>query len=305
MNTTVDEPISKPGGSFDPVALARATMRFLPMGPLRVALERIANIEPDVRNVDEFGMDASYVDDVAPLMNFFFEHYFRVETTGLENIPANGPVILVANHAGALPWDAVMLIYALRSKIEGARSLRPLLEDLLFYFPYLGTLMNRLGAVRACNENAERLLRQEASILVFPEGAKGTKKLYRDRYKIQRFGRGGVIRLAMSTGAPIIPVALVGSEETHPMIGKLSLLAQPLGLPYIPITPTFPWLGPLGLIPLPVRWRIRVGTPIVFSQNQGGKAMDRMTMKRVNEDLRASVQAMVDEELQGREGFFS
>ena len=291
--------------TFDPVGLAKATMRFLPTGPLRVALERLTSIEPDVREVDDFGMDESYVDDVAPLMNFFFEQYFRVDMSGGENIPTEGPVILVANHAGALPWDAILLIYALRNKISGSRALRPLLEDLLFYFPYLGTFMNRLGAVRACHENAERLLRKGSSILVFPEGAKGTNKLYRERYKIQRFGRGGVIRLALATGAPIIPVALVGSEEANPMLGKLSLLARPLGLPYIPITPTFPWLGPLGLIPLPVRWRIRIGEPVLLPEAKGEKGLDRVSMKRINDKLRNSVQSMVDEALEDRDGFFS
>jgi 1-acyl-sn-glycerol-3-phosphate acyltransferase len=210
----------------------------------------------------------------------------------------------VANHAGALPWDAVLLIHALGSHAANPRTLRPLLEDLLFYFPYLGTLMNRLGAVRACTENAERLLSQDASILVFPEGAKGTNKLYRDRYQMQRFGRGGTIRLALKTGAPIIPVAIVGSEETHPMFGKLSLLAQPLGIPYIPITPTFPWLGPLGLVPLPVRWGIHVGAPLTLPEQDGDSPMDRMTLKRINEDLRASIQTMVNEALEKRDGIF-
>ena len=179
--------------------------------------------------------------------------------------------------------------------------MRPLVEDFVFHFPYLGTLINRLGGVRACQENAQRLLDDDQLVAVFPEGIKGIGKLYRDRYKLQRFGRGGFIKLALRTRAPIVPVAIVGAEETHPMLTKVTWFAKSVGVPYVPITPTFPLLGPLGLLPLPSKWYVRFGEPLDLPAEHGPEAApDRILVNRLAETVRARIQTMIDETLEHR-----
>lgn len=295
---------SPQGPSEGLAAQLRALERLLPAGPLRVVLDRISKHDIAIREVDEFGMDPTFLADVAPLLDFAFERWFRARTDGLENIPTAGPAILAANHAGLLPWDAVMLAHTVRRATSGARAARPLIEDFHFYFPFLGTLLNRLGAVRACRENAERLLAAGETVAVFPEGVKGIGKVWKDRYRVQRFGRGGSVRLALATGAPLIPVAIVGPEETHPMMFRVSALARPLGLPFVPVTPTFPLLGPLGLLPLPVRWHIRFGPPLDTASVAGENAPERVRVRRLNDALRGCVQGMVNDLLEQREGIF-
>jgi 1-acyl-sn-glycerol-3-phosphate acyltransferase len=174
-------------------------------------------------------------------------------------------------------------------------------EDFVFHFPFLGVALNRIGCVRACQENAERLLHNEQLVAVFPEGIKGIGKLYRHRYQLQRFGRGGFIRLAIKTNTPIIPTAVIGAEEVHPMLTKITWLAKYMGIPYIPITPTFPWFGPLGALPLPTKWTIRFGEPLDFAGLYGTDAdHDRILVSRLSEQVRSNIQSMVDETLIGR-----
>jgi 1-acyl-sn-glycerol-3-phosphate acyltransferase len=175
-----------------------------------------------------------------------------VVVEGAEHLPAHGRALLVANHGGALPWDALVLMAALA---RAGRAVRPLVEDGVMTAPFLGTFLNRMGCVRASQENATRLLGRGEPCLVFPEGMLGLTK---------RFGRGGFVRLAVRTETPLLPVAVVGAEETAPLLGRIEALSGLLGdvLPHLPITPTFPFLGPLGLLPLPARWHIRVGEPI-------------------------------------------
>jgi len=181
------------------------------------------------------------------------------------------------------------------------RQVRPLVEDFIFHFPFLGTSLNRIGCVRACPENAERLLRHGQVVAVFPEGIKGIGKLYRHRYQLQRFGRGGFVKLALQTGAPIIPAAIIGSEEIHPMLGRFTWLAKYLGIPYVPLTPTFPWLGALGTVPLPVKWQIRFGEPIDLAGQHGAAAAgDRILVNRLTEQVRSTIQSMVDAALRAR-----
>jgi len=274
---------------------------MLPAGPVRAALERITGSEPDLPEVDKFGMEPAFAGEIRPLLDSLFERWFRVRCEGTERVPAEGPALIVSNHAGLLPWDALMLAHAV-TRAHG-RTVRPLIEDHFFYFPYLGTLMNRLGAVRACPENAERLLREGHAVAVFPEGLQGTGKRYRDRYRIQRFGRGGSIRLALATGAPLIPAAVVGAEETHPILLRLPAPSLSGRLPFVPVTPTFPWLGPLGLLPLPVRWRIHFGEPLSLGEHEGSGRPDRVLVNRLNEELRQTIQGMVDDLNEGRPGF--
>jgi 1-acyl-sn-glycerol-3-phosphate acyltransferase len=245
--------------------------------------------------VDEFGRDPRVAERFQPLLDFLYRSYFRVEVRGMGNIPDEGRALIVANHSGTLPYDAGMIMHAVQRDHPAHRPVRPLVEDFVFHFPWLGTLMNRIGGVRACQENAERLLEQDQLVAVFPEGIKGIGKLFRQRYQLQRFGRGGFIKLALGTDSPIIPAAVVGAEEVHPMLTKVTWLAKAVGIPYIPVTPTFPLLGPLGLVPLPTKWTIVFGEPLYFNAEYGAEAAnDRILVNKLGEQVRHRIQEMID-----------
>ena len=251
--------------------------------------------------VDDFGRDPVFAARIEPVLDFLSDRYFRIQHQGLQNVPATGSAMLVVNHAGALPFDTVMLMHLLKRLHPPRRQLRPLIEDFLFHAPYVGVLLSRLGAVRACPDNGTRLLNDGHLVAVFPEGEKGAAKLYRNRYKLQRFGRGGFIKLALRTGVPIIPVAVVGAEETHPLLGKVTHLAKPVGVPFLPLTPTFPWLGPLGLFPLPAKWRVHFGAPIdLRAEHDADAANDRLLVTRLAAEVRDQVQGLVDQALSAR-----
>jgi 1-acyl-sn-glycerol-3-phosphate acyltransferase len=245
--------------------------------------------------VDEFGRDPSVAARIDPLLDFLYKRYFRVDAEGMGHIPDAGRALIVANHSGTLPYDGAMIMHAVQKDHPAQRPVRPLVEDFVFHFPYLGTLMNRIGGVRACQENAERLLAQDQLVAVFPEGIKGVGKLFAQRYQLQRFGRGGFIKLALATDSPIIPTAVVGAEEIHPMVTKITWLAKSIGIPYIPITPTFPLLGPLGLLPLPTKWYLAFGEPLYFNAEYGSEAAgDRILVNKLAEQVRQRIQEMID-----------
>jgi 1-acyl-sn-glycerol-3-phosphate acyltransferase len=251
--------------------------------------------------VDEFGRDPFVAARVDPLLEFLYKSYFRVETRGLGHIPDEGRALIVANHSGTLPYDAAMIMHAVKQEHRARREVRPLVEDFVYHFPYLGTLMNRIGGVRACPENAERLLTQDQLVAVFPEGIKGIGKLYKERYQLQRFGRGGFVKLALKCDAAIIPTAVVGAEEIHPMVTKVTWLAKSFGIPYIPVTPTFPFLGVAGLVPLPTKWYIAFGEPLYFNAEYGADgANDRILVNKLAEQVRARIQDMLDALLKQR-----
>jgi 1-acyl-sn-glycerol-3-phosphate acyltransferase len=244
--------------------------------------------------IDDFGLDPAYEERIRPISEFLLRRYFRAKIDGIRNIPANGRCLLVSNHSGTLPLDGLMLRTAVRLEHPSARELRWLAEDFLFYLPFAGVFMNRVGAVRACQENAERLLEKELLVAAFPEGVQGIKKLYRERYRLQRFGRGGYIRLALRMQAPLVPCAIVGAEETNPLLYRIEYLASLVGLPYIPVTPTFPILGPLGLLPAPSRWRIRFGEPVSLEGHGPEAADDHVLVGRLSERVRTTIQAMLE-----------
>jgi len=246
--------------------------------------------------VDDFGRDPRTTARWEPLLELLYARWFRVQTTGLEHVPSSGAALLVGNHGGTLPYDSAMIVHAVRRDHPSRRDVRPLIEDAVFHLPWLGPLINRIGGVRADPDNAERLLARGELVAVFPEGVKGMGKLWRDRYRLQRFGRGGFVKLALRSGAPIIPVAVVGAEEALPMLGKVTWFARNVGLPYVPVTPTFPWLGPLGLVPLPSKWHLRFGAPIELGKQYGPEAADdRMLVNRLADTIRAQIQLMVDD----------
>ena len=191
-----------------------------------------------------------------------YRHWFRVRMRGLDQIPATGAALVVANHSGVLPVDAIMLQAGIYDEHPAHRNLRLLGADLVYEIPGLGTLARKSGHTRADPACASALLAAGELVGVFPEGFKGTGKPFRQRYQLQRFGRGGFARTAVHAGVPIIPCAIVGAEEIYPMVGSSPALARLLRLPYFPITPLFPWLGPLGAVPLPSSWIIEFCAPV-------------------------------------------
>ncbi|MCU0681867.1 MAG: acyltransferase family protein [Polyangiaceae bacterium] len=255
-------------------------------------------------HVDEFGFDPKYEARYQPVVDFLYSTYFRVEAEGVGHVPDEGGAVLVANRAGPLPLDGLMLRTCVRRTHPRERALRWLVEDYVAHLPFAGALLTRLGAVRACQENAERLVRRGELIAVFPEGVKGASKLYRDRYKLQRFGRGGFVRLCLRTGTPLIPCAIVGVEEANPLLYRVDGPAKALGLPFLPITPTFPALGPLGLLPAPAKWRIHFGAPVDLGEGGPERANDELFVRRVADEVRATIQAMLDRALTERGGVF-
>jgi len=250
--------------------------------------------------VDEFGLDTVFEDRIKPMFDFLYDKWWRVEAEGIANIPDSGRVLLVANHSGTLPFDGAMIKLAVRNYHPTRREVRPLVENFAYYFPFIGNFMAKTGSVRACQENAVRLLEKDEVVIVFPEGIKGPTKYYKERYRLQRFGRGGFVRLALKTHSPIVPIAVVGSEEIYPIIARLDFIGKILGFPIFPITPTFPWLGPLGLVPLPSKWHIRFGTPIRLDENPPESIDDQILINHISEKIRAQIQDMVYELLKKR-----
>ncbi|HEY1969435.1 MAG TPA: lysophospholipid acyltransferase family protein [Pseudonocardia sp.] len=241
--------------------------------------------------IDEFGFDREFADHIVmPTLRPLYERWFRVETLGMSNVPSTGGALLVANHSGTLPIDAMMTTVALRDHHPAARHLRMLGADLLFRTPLLGSISRKAGHTLACNPDAERLLNSKELVGVWPEGYKGVGKPFKDRYKLQRFGRGGFVSTAMRTGVPIIPCSIVGAEEIYPLIGDLKPIARLFGLPYFPITPTFPLLGPLGAVPLPSKWYIEFGEPIRTDRYSPADAEDPMLVFNVTDQVRETIQ---------------
>ncbi|MEV4551269.1 lysophospholipid acyltransferase family protein [Nonomuraea wenchangensis] len=244
--------------------------------------------------VDEFGYDPELTDKIfLELVRPLYNHWFRVETVELHNVPQEGGALVVANHSGTLPLDALMLQVAMHDDVH--RPLRLLGADLVYQLPLLSHLARKTGHTLACREDADRLLRKGELVGVFPEGFKGVGKPFSERYKLQRFGRGGFVASAIRAGVPILPTAIVGAEEIYPKIGDVKSLARLLGLPYVPITPFFPLLGPLGLVPLPSKWMIEFGEPIRTDHYEPEAADDPMVVFNVTDHVREVIQQMLNE----------
>ena len=255
--------------------------------------------------VDDFGFDVDLTDHVVmPLLRPLYQRWFRVETIGAENVPASGGVLLVANHSGTLPLDALMTCVAAHDDLPTPRHLRMLAADLVFSLPAIGASARKAGHTLACNADAEALLGNGELVGVWPEGFKGIGKDYADRYKLQRFGRGGFVSAALRAGVPILPCSIVGAEEIYPKIGDLSPLARLLGFPYFPVTPTFPLLGPLGVVPLPSKWYIEFGEPIRTEEYDAGAADDPMLVFNLTDQVRETIQQTLYRLLAGRRNAF-
>jgi 1-acyl-sn-glycerol-3-phosphate acyltransferase len=242
-------------------------------------------------SVDEFGFDPELTDTVLlGLARPLYRRWFRVEVRGIENIPDSTGALIVANHSGAIALDALMTQVAVHDEHPKHRHLRMLGADLVFSTPVLGEVARKGGATLASNADAERLLSAGEVVGVWPEGFKGIGKPFSERYKLQRFGRGGFVSAALKTGAPIVPCAIVGAEETYPIIGDMPSVARLLGLPYAPITPTWPLLGLLGLIPLPSKWLIEFGTPLPTHEIGSAAAEDPMMVFDLTDRVRQTIQ---------------
>ncbi len=254
--------------------------------------------------VDEFGFDAEVTERLLfTALRPLAEKWFRVEVRQVENIPGDGGALVVSNHSGTVPLDALVTGLVIHDHAE--RFLRMLGADLVFKLPFVGELARKSGATLASNADAERLLSRGELVGVWPEGFKGIGKPFRERYKLQRFGRGGYVTSALRTGVPIVPCSVVGAEEIYPLVGNIPSLARLLGVPYIPITPLFPWFGALGLVPLPSKWLIEFGEPIATDSYGDGAADDPMLVFTVTDRVRETIQQTLGSLLAERSSAFS
>jgi len=254
--------------------------------------------------MDEWGYNQEVMDRVQPFLMFLYDHYWRVDAAGLENIPDIGRALLVSNHSGQLPFDGMMLGMAILNKHPAKRLIRSLYGIWFRTVPFISSFMTNVGQALAVEENGIRLLEQEHLVAVFPEGIKGITKLYKDRYRLARFGRGGYIRMALKTGAPIIPISIVGAEETYIALAKIPFAERLFGYPLPHITPTWPWLGLFGLIPLPTKWSIDIGEPIPTTHYPPRASENLMLVDQLSNQVRNTIQTMVYRRLAQRKSIF-
>jgi 1-acyl-sn-glycerol-3-phosphate acyltransferase len=253
--------------------------------------------------LDDFGFDQEWTETILPLAKLVYRKYWRVETSGAGNVPRRGAALLVSNHAGVLPFDGAMIKVALlENGID--RHARALISDWFFTLPVLSWLLRRTGQTLGNPRDTHRLLSSGELVLVFPEGVKGSGKLWSERYRLRRFGRGGFVESAIRAQAPIVPISVVGSEELYPMLADIRPLAQLTGFPYCPITPTWPWLGPLGLVPLPSKWRIEFHPPIRTDELPVAAADDPSIVMRYADQVRDTIQAGLVANLMRRRSAF-
>ena len=265
--------------------------------------QRVAGVADFVRRraagdyeVDESGFDPDFHASVLmPVSRAVYRDWFRVQMRGLEHVPAEGPALVVANHSGVLPLDAIMLQSGLYDEHPAHRNLRLLGADLVYAIPGLASLARKSGHTRACPAEAARLLAAGELVGVFPEGFKGIGKPFSERYQLQRFGRNGFAATAIRAGVPIIPCAIVGAEEIYPMIGNAGSLARILGLPYFPVTPLFPWLGPLGAIPLPSNWIIEFCPPVPTGEYAAAGSARPAAVNELGSKVRDIIQQRIDQ----------
>jgi 1-acyl-sn-glycerol-3-phosphate acyltransferase len=268
---------------------------------LRHLRELVPSAEPG-REIDDWGRSQRIFDLVEPLLDFYYRYWFRVEVEGVENVPSDGGALIVSNHSGALPPDAPMIMQALRHEHPQPRPLYMLGEDWFKGYPGVGLLANKIGLVGAHPANAQRLLRDEGRlVLVFPEGQKGSRKLFWQRYRLRRFGRGGFVRTALRAGVPIVPTAVIGAEEAMPIFAHVPLLQRLTGLIYFPINHAFPHFGlAAAAMYLPAKFRIRFLEPIDLSRYSPEDAEDIALVGRLSERIRLRIQEELDDLLLAR-----
>jgi 1-acyl-sn-glycerol-3-phosphate acyltransferase len=254
--------------------------------------------------VDDFGFDPQWTESFLSVFHSLYRDYWRVETTGVEHVPATGRALLVANHAGVLPWDGTMIKTAVFAEHPHPRHVRALVASQFMTMPVMSWFLRRTGQAVGHPDDTRRLLERDELVLVFPEGTRGTGKNFKDRYRLRRFGRGGFVATAIRAQAPIIPVSVVGSEEIYPMLADLAPVARFLGLPYFPVTPFWPWLGPFGMIPLPSKWRIQFHPPVDVAELPIQAAEDQHLVMAMADEVRDTIQGGIYDNLKLRRGVF-
>jgi 1-acyl-sn-glycerol-3-phosphate acyltransferase len=266
-------------------------------------LRRLVPAAEPGREVDDWGRSQRVFDLVEPLLDFYYRHWFRVEVEGIENVPAEGGALIVSNHSGALPPDAPMIIQAIKLEHPAPRPVYMLGEHWFKGYPGVSMLTTKMGLVAAHPANAQRLLRDEQRLaLVFPEGQKATRKLFWQRYRLRRFGRGGFVRTAMRAGVPIVPVALIGGEEAMPIFAHVPLLQRLTGLIYFPVNHAFPQFGlAAAFMYLPAKFKIRFLEPVDMSRYGPEDAEDVALVQRLSERIRTHIQEELDDLLLARE----
>jgi 1-acyl-sn-glycerol-3-phosphate acyltransferase len=264
--------------------------------------ERIAGIPTTLNEFgfDAYGMNPAWLASQSLPSALAYKYYFRAEAIDIDRVPA-GPVLLVANHAGQLPFDGMMLGMAMLLEADPPRLPRPMAEYWVSQLPFVSVAAARGGSLVGTPENCLSMLNAGECVMVFPEGVRGMNKLYSQRYRLQRFGTG-FLRLALQSKAPIVPVSIVGSEDQQPGLANLKRLGGLLGMPALPITPTFPLLGPLGLLPMPVKYRIYFGEPLRF---EGDASEDDAHIEEQVDVVRAAIHAGLERGLRERKGIFS
>jgi 1-acyl-sn-glycerol-3-phosphate acyltransferase len=306
-------PTSRSGLSSESPLLgydARENVLDLPLEPeprvepppdLRELRELVPSAEPG-RQIDDWGRSQRVFDLIEPLLDFYYRYWFRAEVEGIENVPSEGGALIVSNHSGALPPDAPMIMQAIRHEHPNPRPVYMLGEHWFKGYPGVSMLTSKIGLVAAHPANAQRLLRDEQRlVLVFPEGQKATRKLYWQRYRLRRFGRGGFVRTAMRAGVPIVPVALIGAEEAMPVFGHLPLLGRLTGLLYFPINHAFPQFGlAAALMYLPAKFKIRILEPVDLSRYGPDDADDLALVGRLSDRIRTRIQEELDDLLLAR-----
>ncbi|HRV60760.1 MAG: acyltransferase family protein [Solirubrobacterales bacterium] len=262
--------------------------------------------EPD-RALDDWGRSETVVSLMEPILNFYYRYWFRVEVEGIENIPSEGGALIVSNHSGALPPDAPMIMQAIRNEHPAPRPLYMLGEHWFKGYPGVSMLVNKMGLVPAHRENAQRLLHDEGRLaVVFPEGQKGTRKVYWQRYHLRRFGRGGFVRTAIRARVPIVPTAVIGAEESAPIFAHFKLLQKLSGLIYFPLTPSFPHFGLIApLMYLPSKFKIRFMEPVDMAEYPVETIDDPAEIQVISERLRARIQHQLDDMLAARESVWT
>jgi 1-acyl-sn-glycerol-3-phosphate acyltransferase len=255
------------------------------------------------RQIDDWGRSETAFRLADPFLNFYYRYWFRVDLQNVENVPSSGGALLVANHSGALPPDAPMIMHGIRTEHPDPRPVYMLGEHWFKGYPGVGMITNKIGLVAAHPANAQRLLGDEGRLaLVFPEGQKGSRKLYWQRYKLRRFGRGGFVRTAMRAGVPIVPIAVVGAEEAMPIFAHVPLLQRMTGLIYFPVNHAFPHFGlAAGLMYLPAKFKIRFLEPVDLSGYGPDDADDVALVQAISEEIRGAIQTEVDSLVASRE----
>jgi 1-acyl-sn-glycerol-3-phosphate acyltransferase len=284
--------------------LREAIARLAPALRARLATlgDLVRLLEPPER-LDRYGLDARFAGRLAPVVEFFYSTWWRTHVRGIESVPSTGAAVVAANHAGVVPWDAFVLRHALRRDHPARRDLRPLLDDRECALPLIGPAAIRAGAVRASAEAAEHLLAAGGLVGVFPEGSAGARKPWRDRYTLLRFGRGGFVKVALRARAPIVPCAIVGSEEASPGISRAGWLAERLRVPVVAGAPTLR-IATAALVPLPSRWSLRFATPVDVTAHPPSAADDPAVVNALTERVRAAIQSMLDEDVAARSSVF-